>query len=177
MIGLDTPETVHPSKPVEEFGKEASNFAKKVLTDREVILSYDWDPRDKYNRILDYIWIPFEYLEQTRYVLFNLLAIVNGFGHAYTSFTFNENYMQTFLAAESYARDSSLGLWTLEEVSLESPVEDTNPGYDPTVYITSSGTKYHREGCIYLKDNKIAVRLSEAKRRGYTPCGVCNPPK
>ena len=177
LIGLDTPETVHPSKPVEEFGREASDFAKNLLNEKNVRLSYDWDPRDRYNRILGYLWLPVEYSGETRYVLFNLLAIINGYGHAYTSFSFNENYMQTFLEAETYARDNSLGLWGLQEAIIETPVEETKPGYDPTVFITNTGTKYHREGCRYLKDSKIALRLSEAKRRGYTPCSVCNPPQ
>jgi len=139
LIGLDTPETVHPSKPVEEFGREASDFAKNLLNEKNVRLSYDWDPRDRYNRILGYLWLPVEYSGETRYVLFNLLAIINGYGHAYTSFSFNENYMQTFLEAETYARDNSLGLWGLQEAIIETPVEETKPGYDPTVFIYQYG--------------------------------------
>jgi competence protein ComEC len=48
---------------------------------------------------------------------------------------------------------------------------------DPVVYITSSGTKYHVDGCRYLGENKIPISLSEAKTKGYTPCKVCNPPQ
>ena len=44
------------------------------------------------------------------------------------------------------------------------------------VYITETGTKYHRDGCRYLSHSKIAIYLSEAKAQGYTPCSVCNPP-
>lgn len=47
---------------------------------------------------------------------------------------------------------------------------------NPTVYITKSGKKYHRSGCRYLRKSKIAIKLKEAKRRGYTPCKVCKPP-
>lgn len=42
-----------------------------------------------------------------------------------------------------------------------------------TVYITNTGSKYHKSGCRYLKKSKIAISLSEAKSRGYTACSVC----
>jgi hypothetical protein len=43
LIGVDTPETVHPSKPVEEFGKEASDFTKAMCpVGSTVYLTYDW---------------------------------------------------------------------------------------------------------------------------------------
>lgn len=45
-----------------------------------------------------------------------------------------------------------------------------------TVYITRTGNKYHRAGCRYLRQSKIAISLSSAKSNGYTPCSVCNPP-
>lgn len=47
---------------------------------------------------------------------------------------------------------------------------------DTVVYITATGSKYHRDGCRYLSQSRIAVTLEEAKARGYTPCSVCRPP-
>lgn len=44
------------------------------------------------------------------------------------------------------------------------------------VYITKTGSKYHRAGCKHLKKSSIPITLEEAKERGYTPCKVCNPP-
>lgn len=49
-------------------------------------------------------------------------------------------------------------------------------GSGKTVYITNTGKKYHIDGCKYLKDSKIQIKLEDAKSQGYTPCGVCNPP-
>lgn len=46
-----------------------------------------------------------------------------------------------------------------------------------TVYITRTGEKYHRSGCRYLSQSKIAISLADAKARGYTPCSVCDPPR
>ena len=46
-----------------------------------------------------------------------------------------------------------------------------------TVYITKTGAKYHNEGCRYLSESKISISLEDAKKKGYTPCGVCKPPQ
>lgn len=47
----------------------------------------------------------------------------------------------------------------------------------PTVYITKTGSKYHRSGCHCLSKSKIPVSLKDAKKRGYDPCGICKPIK
>jgi endonuclease YncB( thermonuclease family) len=52
LIGVDTPETKHPQKPVEYFGKEAFQFTKGMVEGKEVRLEYDQTRRDRYNRIL-----------------------------------------------------------------------------------------------------------------------------
>jgi micrococcal nuclease len=46
LIGIDTPETVHPTKPVQEGGKEASNFSKDQLTGKTVYVEMDVEERD-----------------------------------------------------------------------------------------------------------------------------------
>lgn len=56
-------------------------------------------------------------------------------------------------------------------VTLKSTSSD-----DVIVYVTSSGKKYHKEGCKYLSSSKIPITLKEAKAKGYTPCSVCLPP-
>lgn len=52
----------------------------------------------------------------------------------------------------------------------EMPSEEADSTY---CYITSSGTKYHRDGCSYLKKSKTKLTLSEAKSNGYSPCSRC----
>ena len=42
-----------------------------------------------------------------------------------------------------------------------------------TVYVTNTGTKYHKSGCQYLHSSKIAINLNEAKKQGYDPCSKC----
>ena len=65
---------------------------------------------------------------------------------------------------------------------VEEPVPDRSvPAADePTeqvVYVTKSGTKYHRGTCSHLSKSKIEKSLAEAKNAGYEPCKTCNPPQ
>jgi len=44
-----------------------------------------------------------------------------------------------------------------------------------TVYITNTGTKYHKESCGYLRKSKIPISKEDAKSKGYTACSRCRP--
>ena len=61
------------------------------------------------------------------------------------------------------------------------PTSEVNSGVtqskEAIVYITKTGSKYHRDGCRYLSRSKIPINLSDAKNSGYGPCSVCNPPR
>lgn len=175
LIGLETPKVVDSSKTDEFLSNVASDFARKVLVDKKILLSYDCDPVDEFGMILAYLWIPVEYLGNTKYILFNLLAIINGYSNACTTCAFDESYMTIFAEAEEFAVNSSLGLCGEDSPVVETPREWNAPAYDSIVYITDTGTKYHRDGCRYLSESKIAIRLSEAIRRGYKPCSMCWP--
>ena len=114
LIGLNTPETVDPNRPPEFFGPEASNFAKSALKGEKVKLSYDWNRYDNFGRLLSYVWVPVQHEGQTKYVLFNLLAILNGYGTAYTSHAFDEDYMEMFCDVQMFAEDNNLGMWATD---------------------------------------------------------------
>jgi competence protein ComEC len=63
-----------------------------------------------------------------------------------------------------------------------SKLENTNGGTTSnnsktTVYITETGTKYHKDGCSYLKKSKIKITLKDAKDKGLEACGRCKPPE
>jgi micrococcal nuclease len=58
LIGVDTPETVHPFLGVEPFGPEASAFTKELVTGKEVALEFDIGRRDRYGRLLVYAILP-----------------------------------------------------------------------------------------------------------------------
>ena len=57
LIGVDTPETVHPTKAVQHFGAEASAYTKAALEGKTVTLEADptGDTRDRYGRLLRYV--------------------------------------------------------------------------------------------------------------------------
>lgn len=57
-IGIDTPETKHPTKPVEHYGKEASEANRKLVDGRTVQLEFDVQQFDKYGRTLAYVYLP-----------------------------------------------------------------------------------------------------------------------
>lgn len=46
---------------------------------------------------------------------------------------------------------------------------------EQTVYITRTEEKYHRDGCRYLRQSKIAIKLKDALAKGYTACKICRP--
>lgn len=104
LIGVDTPETVDPRKPVQCFGKEASDFTKSLLTNKSVRLERDptQDDRDKYGRLLRYV-----YLDDT---LVNELIISRGYGHEYT-YRIPYLHQAEFKKAEYLAREAKQGLW------------------------------------------------------------------
>jgi micrococcal nuclease len=102
MIGADTPETVHPSREMEYFGREASDFTKNALLAKDVLLALDWEMRDKYGRLLAYIYLPDA-------VCHNAELIRQGYAHAYTRFPFQ--FLEEFRALEREARAAKAGLW------------------------------------------------------------------
>lgn len=57
----------------------------------------------------------------------------------------------------------------------QAPAVSNEAASGDTVYVTATGTKYHRAGCRYLKESSIAMSRSDAIAQGYTPCKVCNP--
>src|SRR3989338_7120749 len=105
LIGLDTPETVDPRKPVQCFGEEASKKAKEILTGKRVWIEMDASQggRDKYGRLLAYVFLP----DGT---LFNKLIISEGYGHEYT-YNLPYKYQKGFRQAERDAREEKKGLW------------------------------------------------------------------
>ena len=76
-----------------------------------------------------------------------------------------------FQVYQRRAQQAGKGLWAKR---LPATSVRTFPGVT-TVYITKSGKKYHRPQCQFLTKSKIAINLSQAKKRKFTPCKVCKP--
>lgn len=102
LIGVDTPETKHPKKPVEYFGKEASAFLNRLALNQDVRLEFEGNKTDHYGRGLAYL-----YLRDG--TLINAKIIEEGYGHAYVRYPFSK--MEEFRALERQARENRKGLW------------------------------------------------------------------
>ena len=169
LIGVDTPETVHPSKSVEVYGKEASDFTKNLLLGESVYLRFDTDRTDTFGRLLAYLYRAPDGL------FVNLEIVRQGYGHVYTQFPFK--HMELFRYYGNRARTAGKGLYGVPQARVPSlSAESTGVESEGEVYVTRTGKKYHREGCISLGRSKIPISLAEAKER-YGPCGRCNPPR
>ena len=102
LIGIDTPETVHPSEPVECFGPEASSFTSRSLEGELVLLEFDVERKDQYGRTLAYIWIGGK--------LFNKTLVRRGFATVST-YPPNTAHLSAFETAEDSARSHDRGVW------------------------------------------------------------------
>jgi micrococcal nuclease len=105
IIGLDTPETLDPRKPVQCFGKEASNKAKAFLTGKTVTLEADstQGERDKYGRLLRYVFLDG--------VDYGKMMISEGYAHEYT-YKLPYKYQTAYKAAQASAEANKFGFWS-----------------------------------------------------------------
>lgn len=106
VIGLNTPETVDPRRPIQCFGREASNFAKQTLLGKNVILETDpsQGERDKYQRLLRFVFID-------GVVDYGKMMIREGYGNEYT-YDLPYKYQAEYKLAEQEARNAGRGLWS-----------------------------------------------------------------
>lgn len=203
LIGVDNPETVKPNSPVEAYGKEASNFTKEQLTGKEVFLEKDVQERDKYGRLLAYVWLsPPTKIDdnEIRTKLFNAKLIIDGYGQLLT-IPPNIKYVDYFTTYQNEAKENNVGLWAIQLENTQQPAQQQKSVSTPaasqpslnesasaptpapqiykqetTVYVTRTGSKYHVAGCRYLSKSQIPISLSDAKA-SYGPCSVCKPPQ
>lgn len=105
LIGVDTPETKHPNKPVQCFGHEASAFTESLLAPgTKVRLERDAEARDTYDRLLVYLF------RGSDNMFINLELVRRGFAHLLTIEP-NIAYLEKFVAAARDARSNNEGLW------------------------------------------------------------------
>lgn len=105
LIGVDTPETKHPTKGIQCWGPEASDFTKSLLTaGTRVRLVRDAEARDRYGRLLAYV-----YLDDTN-VFVNRELVRLGFARPYP-FEPNSTHKATFADAAWEAQGAQRGLW------------------------------------------------------------------
>jgi micrococcal nuclease len=107
LIGIDTPETKSPQKPVQCFGPEASARASELLGGATVWLEYDptQGRTDRYDRALAFVWVD--------QLLVNDTLVREGFAQEYT-YDGAYKYQALFVDAEADAASQARGLWAAD---------------------------------------------------------------
>ena len=118
LIGVDTPETVHPKNTVQCFGQEAKEFTRSMVERRSIRLVLDESNaarhhKDRYGRTLAYVYFD----DGT---MLNAELIRRGYAHAYTRFPFR--HVVEFRQLERTARRQAVGLWA------SCPLNRSQPG-------------------------------------------------
>jgi len=105
-IGIDTPETRHPTVGVECYGAESSQKNSELILGKEVRLEKDVSETDRYGRLLRYVYVTTDGGE----IFVNQELVKTGFAQA-RSYPPDIKYQEIFRAAEAEAREKKLGLW------------------------------------------------------------------
>ena len=103
LLGVDTPETKHPTKAVQPLGPEASAFTQAALDRQTVRLEADpeGDLVDRYDRLLRYVYLSGD----------DFFAVLIGLGYGLAIRTFPYSKRREFIALEADARKRQVGLW------------------------------------------------------------------
>ncbi len=103
-IGIDSPETKDPRRPVGCFGKEAYLRNKDLVEGKTVVMEVDVSQKDKYSRLLRYVYI--------NGVFVNKLLAEEGYARAST-YPPDVKYQKILREAEKTARINNKGLWKI----------------------------------------------------------------
>lgn len=164
LAGIDAPELS------QAWGPEATEALEKLVAGRDILLVSAG--RDKYSRLLGDLWAGDKWL--------NLQLVEDGHSWWYRKYSDSEELS----LAEQEAKQERRGLW--QEETPQPPWEfrngptpasagiDDYAASDTAVFLTRTGTKYHRGSCRFLARSKLEVDREQAEAN-YAPCSVCNP--
>jgi micrococcal nuclease len=170
-IGVNTPETHHPVKGVEYYGKEAYAANQRLVAGKKVRLEYDVQREDKYGRTLAYVYAGKTFV--------NAKLMEDGYAQVMTVPP-NVKHAEDFLDLQRKARSAGKGLWgrAARTASRAIPV---SPSKNTAVYWANTNSKkFHRPDCKWARRISPAHLLKSEDRGqliedGYQPCGICRP--
>lgn len=120
FLAIDTPESVHPTKEVQAYGVEASNFTKQKLQNAQKIeLEFDnnSDKKDKYDRYLSWVWVDGELLQD----------ILVKEGLAKVAYLYADyKYTSVLQESEKESKEAKIGIWQDEIQENYSEVKENN---------------------------------------------------
>lgn len=172
LLLIDTPETKHPTLPVQPFGKEASAFAKKFFpVGSKVEVDIDVSERDKYGRLLAYLW--------KDGVMYQDAVLDAGLARVAYVYAPNTSYVDALRKTMERAKQAKKGIWSVEDyatdrgfvsekskavkkTSKESKA-DANKGCSIKGNIGSGGKIYHVVGGRYYKMTKAETYFCSEK--------------
>ncbi|MFE1244879.1 thermonuclease family protein [Fictibacillus sp. NPDC058756] len=154
---VDTPESVHPNKPVQPFSKEASKHTEGMLSGSDVELELGIGERDKYGRLLAYVYADGKSVQKS--------LLEKGLARVAYVFEPNTKYVDDYEKIQKQAQKEGIGIWSLENYSQEDRYipEEAEDSVEETAdskctikgNINSSGEKiYHVESGRYYKITK-----------------------
>ena len=163
FLGVDTPETVHPDKPVEFFGPEATQFTKKTLKGEKVHLEFEpLNQMNKYGRLLAYVYL-------SDGSLFNAELIKRGYARVTAPSYFR--YYDEFRNYEREAVADSRGIWTTKVKNIQFPsekVEKIIGNLKSKIYHLPAQANYEKvreENRIYFDSEEEAIRAGYRKAK------------
>lgn len=181
FIGVNTPESTTEHEP---YGEEASRYTKRVLTvGRKVHLEYDAELRDRYGRLLAYVWLvaPTARTDaQLRSRQFNARLLLEGYAQQMTIQP-NSRYADYYTVYAREARQHDRGLWGLPLTSSSSSGGSASSAGSSGGYIGSKKSdKFHYRSCYWGQQIKswnliVFKTRAAALAAGYVPCKVCKP--
>ena len=177
FIGLDTPETKDPRKPIQCFGREATAKMTEFAENKNIRLEFDrtQGERDKYGRILAFV-----YNEDNKNLAYEMIR--QGYGNEYTHNSYPYKYQNEFKEAARKAREENKGLWAGNTCAGDAtkPADSPAPAPQPQQQtqgtcvikgnIGRNGKIYHMPGQKYYdKTNPEAIFCSEeeAQNAGF----------
>lgn len=124
LLLVDTPETVHPTKSVQPFGPEASQFAKELMpANSEVEVELGISERDKYGRLLAYFYVDGK--------MVNKLLLEKGLARVAYVYAPNTKYVDEFEAIQKKAQTKEVGIWSIENYVTSRGFNDTETKTKP----------------------------------------------
>ena len=181
LHGVDAPEKA------QDFGTASRTFTSDACFGKEVIVEIK--DTDRYGRKVGIVTLP-----DGR--ILNHALVKAGLAHWYEAYAADDT---TLKELQEEAKSAKRGVWSRSDTvapwdfrkekrkpnnaatnqpsptprAEKAPIK--NELADGTVYITETGSKYHRGSCRSLKKSKRAVSRSDAAARGFEPCAICRP--
>ena len=118
LLLIDTPETVHPTKAVQPFGPEASQFSKKLMpANSKIEVELGINERDKYGRLLAYLYVDDK--------MVNKLLLEKGLARVAYIYVPNTKYLDEFEVIQKKAQKKAIGIWSLENYVTSRGFDDS----------------------------------------------------